>query len=732
MKKTLKSCITVILSVFIFIVLVIVVMFLAKICPPTGPWPMPPWCSNESNSFSQPFDEKPATSTDNTVTPQSKGFAFFSAEQLADFLNSPQVLISPDKIDKTNEIHADGVAWYALADDMWSPLNVEAFQDAGLHLIGASMTIRHLNIRDVKSDAEMAALDINGQPIPLTKPGMPGYMEGEYFYSIFNPKWQQLLINQGKAFVDMGAEGISMDEPATYGLLVFEAGGSFDEYSLAAFRVYLGKKYSSEDLAAKFGIDDISTFNFRDYLIEKGMQESWNASSQQPPLITYEFFLCQHQGAADFLKRFSKELKEYAANTYGRQFILGTNAPPQADFARYIPVSFLDYVIGEKFYFSRDHDRTMMSAKLLEGIFDHPIYYLTEVGIDRGPIPLQTKNLFKYMFADIYSNSNAGMILVKDGLYTMKGGIYLDNDAKVQIDPAEANRYIDFMKANPFLFGLDEPAGIGVVVSVPSLVSYGLPSSQPLWGSNETFTVMEVLLNNRIPFSTITSGNGIWTEHKLTGDELSQYQVIILPNVEAISEEEVDALLDYVKAGGTVVQVDNFGGFDELGQKVNRLQLSAVANRGTHSLENGIWQNLGWVDNLSDYRWNSANDRQVLPSEQSFDFAPAVKIRDAVLKHTQAAITSDAPITVNMRRYADEKRVVLHLVNTDYDQTTDTFNEADGFPVTINVDDRSIKAVRLYDFENAQVSPLEFSQDGDQVTFTVPGLFAYSIVELSE
>lgn len=733
MKKPVKSCLIILLSFILVIIALLILMFVLRICPPSGPWPMPPWCSvtysgNPLPTTEQNIQEEPSV----PAATLSTEFSYYSAGQLEAFFKSPELLITPDNLDKLQEIHSDGIVWYALTDDMWSPMNVEKFQANGLHLLGASMTIRHLNIRDAKSDSSMAALDINGQPIPLTKPGMPGYLAGEYFYSIFNPEWQQLLLDQGKAFVDMGAEGISMDEPATYGLLVFEAGGSFDEYSLAAFRDYLGKKYTSEELAAKFGIDDISTFNFRDYLIEKGMQESWNASSQQPPLITYEFFLCQHQGAADFLKRFSKELKAYAADKYGRQFILGTNAPPQADFSRYIPVGFLDYVIGEKFYFSRDHERTMESAKLLQGVYDHPIFYLTEVGLDRGEIPQQTKNLFKYMFADIYSNPNAGMVLVKDGLYTMEGGIYLDNASKIQVDPGEANRYIDFMKANQTLFNLDEPADVGLVASVPSLVSYGLPSSQPLWGSNETFTVMEVLLNNRIPFSVITSGNDIWTDHKLTADELSRYQVVILPNVEAISEEEVNALLDYVKAGGNVIQVDNFGGFDDLGQKAGRPQLSAVVGKGTHTLGDGIWLNLGWVDGLADYRWDSVNDRQVLPSEQSLDFAPAVTIRDAVLDFVQAPILSDAPITVNMRRFADEKRIVLHLVNVNFDQTSDSFTKPGPFSVTLNVGGLKISNVELYDFESANVTVLDYEQNGDQVTFTVPDLFAYSIVELSE
>ena len=48
MKKGVKSCLIVILALSGLCIAGVVVMFFANICPPQGPWPMPPWCGANS------------------------------------------------------------------------------------------------------------------------------------------------------------------------------------------------------------------------------------------------------------------------------------------------------------------------------------------------------------------------------------------------------------------------------------------------------------------------------------------------------------------------------------------------------------------------------------------------------------------------------------------------------------------------------------------------------------
>lgn len=47
------------LSLFLLIIFCVVFMFLGKICPPNGPWPMPPWCKNGSSRIVYKINTNP-------------------------------------------------------------------------------------------------------------------------------------------------------------------------------------------------------------------------------------------------------------------------------------------------------------------------------------------------------------------------------------------------------------------------------------------------------------------------------------------------------------------------------------------------------------------------------------------------------------------------------------------------------------------------------------------------
>ena len=47
MNKSVKSCLILVMVFVIIVVAGVAVMFFADLCPPQGPWPMPPWCASE-------------------------------------------------------------------------------------------------------------------------------------------------------------------------------------------------------------------------------------------------------------------------------------------------------------------------------------------------------------------------------------------------------------------------------------------------------------------------------------------------------------------------------------------------------------------------------------------------------------------------------------------------------------------------------------------------------------
>jgi hypothetical protein len=716
MKKTILTCLGVLLALSVLCLGGAGVMFATKLCPPKGPWPMPPWCEG-----GVALPGLPGMPVSPGLPTAKDSFAYYRPGEIAGLLDGPVFLISPHFGKPETMIPSTGAGWASLKEDVWSPQAVRLLHGQGLHLLGASMTIRHLNLDAADPHPEMAALDLDGNPIPMAKPGMAAYLEGD-------PEWQERLLKQGRAFVDMGAEGIVMDEPNTYGSLVFEYGGSFDAHSLAGFRDYLAARYDPARLEQLFGITDISTFDLRQHILDNGLRDAWNASDQNPSLLTYEFFCFQNQGADAFLRRFATELRDYARTEYGRDFVFSFNASPQYDFSRFLPVDYLDYLTGEMFYFAPGHTRAALVAKLAQATKVDKILLLTEVGHDTGELPARTANLFKYMFADIYSSAGTGMILPTDGVYTMRGGSYVE--PFVQTDLAETERYVRFMNEHASLFDLAEPARVAVVHSAASYVSNRLPTAEPLWGSHETLAVMEVLLTERIPFGMLTSGDGLWAEDQLSLEDLGAYAVVVLPNVQLISSEEVQALLTYVRQGGVVIQVNGFGSYNLAGTAAGRPELTALRHPGAHPLGEGTWHTLELWEELGPYRWNEAEGRNLQPTEHSGEEPAAVALRAVLREYTEPEIVTDAPITVGIRRYGDGSRWVVHLVNADYNQTTDRFTPAGPFEVGVDTSGVSIASALLYDFEAGSVTELPVTVKDQRATFGLPSLYAYSIVEL--
>ena len=724
MKKTGLTCLGIVLALAVVCLVGVGVMFATKLCPPQGPWPMPPWCGEGVALPGLPAVPDAAAA----LLGSEDTFAYYKPGEIAALLQAPVFMISPNLAKPETMIPATGAGWTGITADRWSGPIVRLLHGQGLHLLGASTTIRHLNILVADPHPELAALDLDGNPIPLTKPGMPGFLPGEYFYSISNPEWQQRLLEQGRAIIDLGAEGIVMDEPNTYGSLVFEAGGSFDDYSLAGFREYLAGKYDAAELKARFGIEDAASFDLRRHILDNGLRDTWNASEQNPSPLTYEFFLFQNQGADTFLRRFASEMRDYARTQYNRDFAFSFNASPQFDFSRFLPVDYLDYLTGEVFYFAPSYTRAVLVTKLAEAASPAKILFLSEVSHDSGELPARTINLFKYMFADIYSSCRAGMILPTEGVYTMRDGTYVQ--PFVQTDLAEAQRYIGFMNEHPGLFDLPEPASVAVVHSAASFISNRLPTEEPLWGSYETVAVMEVLLNERVPFAMLTSGDGRWADGRLTLEALNPYHVVLLPNVQLISDDEVAALLEYVRQGGVVLQVNDFGTFNPQGARTARADLATLSGPGAHTLGQGTWHTLGLWEEMGRYRWNEAERRNVLPTEFSADDPAAVALRAALQAYLEPEISSDALITVSIRRYGDGQRWVLHLANYDYDPTSDQFAPVGPFDVSLDTGGLAIASARLYDFESGSETEIPVTLEGTRAAFTIPSLYAYAIVEL--
>ena len=146
-------------------------------------------------------------------------------------------------------------------------------------------------------------------------------------YSLSSPVFQSTFIQLAQEAVDIGADGFMIDDIADWlGVILYlpaHNAGSFDSVTMAAFRDYLRQKYSSAVLQSQFGISDINSFDFGDYVRANGLADTWN----QSPLkgLSIEFFLFKRGENLQFLRTLVATTKQYAQQKYARDILFSCN-----------------------------------------------------------------------------------------------------------------------------------------------------------------------------------------------------------------------------------------------------------------------------------------------------------------------------------------------------------------------------------------------------------------------
>jgi len=75
-------------------------------------------------------------------------------------------------------------------------------------------------------------------------------------------------------------------------------------------------------------------------------------------------------------------------------------------------------------------------------------------------------------------------------------------------------------------------------------------------------------------------------------------------------------------------------------------------------------------------------------------------------------------------------RLVIHLVNYNFDQKIDTFTPSGPFTLTVNTEGLNLSSAKIYDFESGSVNEIQILAQEDRVTLSIPDLQTYTILEL--
>lgn len=296
----------------------------------------------------------------------------------------------------------------------------------------------------------------------------------------------------------------------------------------------------------------------------------------------------------------------------------------------------------------------------------------------------------------------------------------------------------------PYLFGPDSGAEVAVLYSSPSrdYVDKGLgvglyvntQSNDDLWWSTDEVDsayqrqyvaeyrgMVKLLVHTHTPFDIVAS-------QALTLEELTPYETVVLPDVEALSESEASVLQEYVWNGGNlIVTGPNPTGLDEYGSELPEYALADVLG---FSKSDPLPEQAQHQYGAGEMIFYSA-----LLGKSYFvtsDASALATLSGAVEQTSTIPLSTDADRRVHIELSRADNEMVLQFVN---------FIGMDGsfsvvptsFSVSLTVPaGKQVAEVALTspDLPTTALDPISYSEAGQVVTFDV-SLQEYSLVVVS-
>lgn len=571
-------------------------------------------------------------------------------------------------------------------------------------------SVTFANTADFEFADSVVCRDIDGNII---------YHQGQKLPNLHHPIHQDSLISWAKQDVDFGVDGISVDGFFPNFWAIELHGGSFDHYTMKAFKEYLNAKYSANDLANKFDITDISTFHFGDWIRQHGYEDDYRnypfySTFPLKTELASEFLLFEWQFATNFFIEYITIIKEYAMSDYNRfLYISDNNAGTYYSVTRYE-----DFQLGEFFYHWPNNYLWQYAAtqiKIGKSIYDKPIVILPEI-MEEYNVPIYTKNLVKLMLADIYASGGLSIVM-----NTWTGPPYT---ITYEINLDILSQYTSFILNNGFLFENLVPKSMVAVIysqtcSFNQTIALENPNSE-LVGDSRGISKLLVDCNVQHDFVFLTDTRFSNTDHILNLSELSQYKCIIMPNIFSLSDQQLDVLLQYVSSGGVILALGVTGTHDELGKLANRSEIETLTTAGVHQYGNGTF-----------VYFNERLGRRYADVGDSADkYTIYHTLKNFIKPFTIVEPDNQAAVFIYDKEDSDSK--IIHLVNYNYNHQTDEFQSLENINIKVLVDTSNAwEAVCVSpDFYGEQY--LETFQDSGYINISIPTLEAYNVIVLHE
>lgn len=495
----------------------------------------------------------------------------------------------------------------------------------------------------------------------------------------------------------------------------------FDNFSLNAepdschcsqcvngFRKYLGEKYDSKQLRERFGFENISFVN----------PPQWNRNNPpdkmeiiyDPAFQEWVDFRCQLMAnSLHEISEYAKSLNPQVAVEINPGGLDGQNKPwiEGVDLARLL--KFTDAYVTEE--------------------DNAPAY--------RGDGRLVSK-IRSYKLARAYNNVLLASGVANDPVALAESLAFNQTLGSVGTDPIlpETLKYIEFYIKNREMYEESED-----IAPVAVLRSYASLTYHNAGAQLSAILVEQALIQSRIPFVLV------FDEHLRN---LADYKVLILPNSECLSDEQLSLIRRYVNDGGGLVVTEESGLYDEWRRVRVQPGLSGLVDgqligsdyqedvmSSTNVPESGMRKQVGrgkvaYIPSLH-------YDGVTPPPEPYFAISNRFWKRPKNWKEITEAVSWAAAVPIpfsingpdflvaNYTYQPRKRRYLVHLVN--YNATKIPSIAGVQVLVQRSTNERPL-AVTLYSPDANNAQRIDFSNDGHSTTFTVPELRTYALIHV--
>jgi hypothetical protein len=570
-----------------------------------------------------------------------------------------------------------------------------------------------------------------------------------------NPYWKEFFIDWGKKAIDRGSDSFFIDYPG--GIFTFWHGGGWgctDTWEGKGLAEYLRAKLGDSTLRA-MGVESPESFCLKDYLVKKYgsprifsnyvyFRERFKTPSPiervvfndvesilRDPIFK-ETLLYWYRSAIDFVRDTAAQYKSYAYQR-GRDIVLTSNNffawAPQITIAPYMDALYLETnQIHPPPYVTRPAVCKLGQASVNgskpawigEWILNFANPY------EPSPPPRDISNLVRLRVAEAYASGC--MMLVPFGTGHPSEG-WPTKRLVLGSERPTAAAYYRFISENRELFkGVRTKADVALLVSVPTMLwnfipALGLFSGMPDGGyQKDVFGWARALESMGIPYDILLLGmDGILSTDSHT--RLKSYSLIIAPELSHISDIHLQAVLDFLKAGGRLIVDSSFGIYDEMHNPRPSARLSAIFS---HPNVLRTEQFLG-----RDYQLTLEN---LTPSQRLFSLMKGAVETSLTSRMVITNASQNVYISVLSQRRPYE-RLIVHLVNYDYryDSEKDWTIPASNIGITLKIPSMFDPAnVTLISPDISGAIPLAFQLGDGFLSFTVPSLKVWDIIVIED